>query len=39
MREEESMIQQLKEWLREGDFAKMRKELEPLRSADIADCT
>lgn len=32
------MIQQLKEWLREGDFAKVRKELEPLRSADIADC-
>lgn len=38
MREEESMIQQLKEWLREGDFEKVRKELEPLRSADIADC-
>lgn len=32
------MIQQLKEWLREGDFTKVRKELEPLRSADIADC-
>ena len=38
MREEESMIQQLKEWLRDGGFAKVRKELEPLRSADIADC-
>lgn len=32
------MIQQLKEWLRDGGFAKVRKELEPLRSADIADC-
>lgn len=31
------MVSQLREWLREGKYASVRSELEPLASADIAD--